>query len=174
MSTHYQADLLHIGRKTELLFLAFSSCAGAVLGVAIAYNMEPYFFSMMRMAASGHVSIVGLLLVIIFPFLISAIAVYLSKPYLFLPLSFFKCCVYSLVLCGICIEFSSAGWLVCMFLLFSDTFTILALHFFWIRYLHGFRKFAFKELLITLSASLCFCFLDYIWVSPFLFTLMNA
>jgi len=173
MSTHYFTDLLHIGRKTELFLLAFFSTFGAALGAIIANSSNAYLFSMMRMAAFRYVSIVDLTLVSLFPFLITAIAFFLSKPFLFFPIAFFKSFLYTLLLCCICIEFLTAGWLVCILLLFTDTFVILALHWYWFRHIHGFLGSAFTDLFFCIAFSLGICLIDYFWVAPFLTTLMN-
>jgi len=173
MSTHFFTDLPHIDRKTELFLLAFFSSFGAAFGVIIACSSNAYFFSMMRMAAFRHVSIVDLTLVTLFPFLITAIAFFLSKPYLFFVIAFFKAFLYTLMLSCICIEFLQAGWLVCFLLLFSDTFVTLILHWYWVRHIHGFLGSAFTELFFCMAFSLGICLIDYIWVAPFLTALMN-
>lgn len=167
------ADLLHTERKIDLFFLAFFSCSGAVLGVTVAYTSESSFCSLMRTAASSPVSIVGLMLVTLFPFLITAIAFYLSKPYLLLVISFFESFTYALSMCSVYIAFLQAGWLVCMLLLFSDTMVIAVLHWYWIRNIHGFRDSTIRDLVSCIAVTLTVGLIDYIWVSPFLITLMN-
>lgn len=173
MSTCRVADLLHIDRRVELLLLAFFTCTGAVLGVAVSYSLGPSFFLLMRRIASSHASIVGLMLSSFFPFLITVAALCLSKPCLFLPVSLFKAFSYTLVMCSVRIEFLQAGWLVSALLLFSDTASIVALYWFWTRNIHGFARSAVTDL-ICCSATIMFAaIIDYIWVSPFLVALMN-
>lgn len=173
MSTWRIADSLLINRKTERFFLALFTCCGAVLGVAVSYASGPSLFLMMRTAASSHVSIVGLILSALFPYLITAVAYCFSKPYLFLPIAFFKTFLYTLVLCSVRTAFLQAGWLVCILLLFSDTVAVAVLYWYWIRNIHGFRKSALSELLYGITVTLVTAVIDYIWVSPFLIALIN-
>ena len=173
MSTYRVVPSLHIDRKTELFLLAFFSCCGAVLGVAVSYSSEPSISLMMRMAASSHVSILGLMLSAILPFLITVVAYCFSKPYLLFPISFFKSFSYTLAMCCVRVGFLQAGWLVCMLLLFSDTAAIVVLYWYWIRNIHGFRSSALTDMLFCIAVTLTVTVIDYVWVFPFLMALFN-
>lgn len=173
MSTFRIADLLHIDRKMEMFFLALFACCGAVLGVIVSFSSEPYISLMMRMAASSRVSIFGLMLSAIIPFLVTVVAYCFSKPSLFFPISFFKAFSYTLAMCSVRTAFFQAGWLVCMLLLFSDTAAILLLYWYWIRNIHGFRDSALTEMLFCIAVTLIVAVIDYIWVFPFLMALIN-
>ena len=173
MSTCCIAASLHIDRRMEMFILALFTFLGAVLGVAVSYSSEPYFFLMMRKAASSHVSIFGLMLSAMIPFLITAAAYCFSKPFLLLPISFFKAFTYTLAMCTVRIAFLQAGWLMCMLLLFSDTANIVVLYWYWIRNIHGFRNSALTEMLCCIAVTLIVAVIDYIWLFPLLKALIN-
>ena len=173
MSTCRIVSSLHIDRKMELFLLAFFSCCGAVLAVAVSGSSELSISLMMRMAASSHVSIVGLMFSASLPFLITVVAYCFSKPFLLFPISFIKTFSYTLAICSVRIGFLQAGWLVCMLLLFSDTAAIVVLYWHWIRNIHGFRDSALTEMLFCTAVALVVTVIDYIWVSPFLMALIS-
>ena len=120
--------------------------------------------SLMRMP--GHLSIVGLLLIPLFPFLISASAVYLSCPRLIHVVCFFKafcfcaCAVMIRAACG------SAGWLVQALLLFTDGLTTPVLYWFWLRCLEG--SDAVRSAMGCLGLFAVTAAVDLKWIAPFL------
>lgn len=162
----------YFSRKMDTLVLAFFSVSGILLGVSISYSSDLILFSMMHRMLTSPVTIVGLVSVNLLPFLITAIAICLSKPYLIFLLAFFKCFLYAFVRCGISIYFFQAGWLIGALLL-SDSIVIALLHWYWIRHLHAFRKNAIKDMAFCLLVALATCLIDNLWVSPFLITLIS-
>ena len=154
-------------RKLRTIILAFCWCAGLLTGCYFANCAGNTHYSMMRRAASCSVSIAGLVVVLL-PFLFSAFAVYLSKTWLFLPLSFFKAFRFAYLAGIVSASYGSAGWLIRLLLFFTDGLEIAVLLWIWFRWIGEGTKQAIRE--ITGGAILCVMvwIMDYFVVSPFL------
>ena len=104
--TRLMAQLFHRNmpawwRKYCFLFLAFCWIAGLLSGASACLAAGDSLNSLMRGAAARPVSIVSLLGVTMFPFLLSAFAVYISEPWLLLIVSFGDAFVLSFVPLGV-------------------------------------------------------------------------
>ena len=104
--TRLMAQLFHRNmpawwRKYCFLFLAFCWIVGLLSGASACFAAGDSLNSLMRGAAARPVSIVSLLGVTMFPFLLSAFAVYISEPWLFLIVSFGDAFVLSFVSLGV-------------------------------------------------------------------------
>lgn len=128
---------------------------------------------MMRGAASGSVSIAGLLGITTLPFLISAFAVSFSMAWLIFPVCFCKAFAFSFVSLGVLQAFGSAGWLVRLLLLFSDCAGMPLLYGFWLRHLPGGRPVGVWETAFLLAACVLLGSVDYRIISPFLAGLLS-
>lgn len=139
---------------------------GLLCGGLFAVCADHSVFSWMRMPPGGHLSIVGLLLVPFFPFLITALAVYLSCPWLI-----YLTCAYKGFCYGACVgvirmAFGSAAGLIHVLLLFTDCLTMPVLYWLWIQSLQGsfrLRKASSCAVLFAIIAAV-----DWKWVAPFL------
>jgi len=160
-------------RKMNLLLLAFFTFFGCSLGVYTSHTSDIISFHLMRMAVTCPVSIVGLTFVMLLPFLITAFAIWISKPYLILPVSFFNSFSFTLILCYTIVVFDTAGWLVCLMLLFSNIFVQFALNWHWIRFLSGTSVSPAEDLLICVFCALAIIVVDYFFVAPYLVQLTN-
>lgn len=105
--TRLMAQLFHRNmpawwRKYCFLFLAFCWIAGLLSGASACLAAGDSLNSLMRGAAARPVSIVSLLGVTMFPFLLSAFAVYISEPWLLLIVSFGDAFVLPLFLSAWC------------------------------------------------------------------------
>ncbi len=174
MFTKYVTESTVSERKLTYVFLALFSAYGAAVGVMSAYYADDYFLSLMRVAPCKPVSIVSLLVVILLPFLITAAVSFIEKPYLLLPIAFFKSLSYSLVLVSTWVIYSFAGWLVSGFMLLTDTTVNVLLHWYWIRHINGFRKTARSDLFFAFLVTLVIGIIDLIVISPYLTALMNS
>lgn len=124
-------------RKWADWILAFSWLSGLGAGALVFRFADDISVSLMRSAAESPVSIVGLLICTLLPFLFTAFAVYLSLPRLLIPISFCKAFAYAYVSCAVLTAFGTAGWLVRALLLFSDTCCAGLLYGCWMRCLSG-------------------------------------
>ena len=160
-------------RRINLFLLAFFTICGCSLGVYTSHVSDINSFHLMRMAVTCPVSIVGLTFVMLLPFLITAFAIWISKPYFILPVSFFKSFSFTLVLCYTIAVFDAAGWLMCLMLLFSNISVQFSLNWLWIRLFSGTSRSLAKDLLLCVFCSLAIIVVDYFFVAPYLVQLTN-
>lgn len=154
-------------RKLSTIILAFCWFAGLLTGCFFADHAGNIHFSMMRRAVSGSVSIAGLVVVLL-PFLFTAIAVYLSRTWLFLPFCFFRAFRFAYVAGLVSGSFGASGWLVRLLLLFTDGCQMPVLLWIWFRWIgNGGRK-AVHQICVCAILSAVVWGIDYFVVSPFL------
>lgn len=173
MTRFFCSDLPHRWRKGCHFVLAFFWLTGLVSGILVCLSAGDSFVSWMRSTVYWSVSIVGLLFVTIFPFLISAFAVFISRPGLLLPICFCKAFLFSLVSMGTVQAFGSAGWLIRCLLLFSDCVSVPLLYWYWLRFLPGTRTFCGWETVAILALGALIGSVDYRIISPFLVHLIK-
>lgn len=173
MARFFCSGLPHWWRKGCRFFLAFSWLAGLACGILVYLSAGNFLLSLMRSTLYVPVSIVGLLCVTTFPFLLSAFAVFLSKPVLLLPICFGKAFLFAFASIGILQAFGSAGWLLRWLLLFSDCASIPLLYWFWLRYLPGYRSLSGWEAASMLSLWLLIGSVNYSVISPLLARLIE-
>jgi hypothetical protein len=117
--------------------------------------------------------IVGLLLVAILPFFITATAVWFSNFTLLLSAVFFRAFLCCYVAAGLLAVFSTAGWLFCLFCLFCDCLQLPLLWLCWLQSISGERvSFLRRWIPCVLSAGVVSVF-DFYIVSPFLAGLIS-
>lgn len=166
LARSFSACLSPVWRKTCRVFLALFWVAGLLCGICVCLLGRSSVSSLMRGAASGAMSIVGLYLVTFFPFLVSAFAVIISWPGLLLPIGFFRAFSYAFTALGITVCYGQAGWLAHILLMFSQWAAMPFLYFFWTRHISGERKLYGWELIA--SALLCIGLgsIEYWFLSP--------
>lgn len=160
-------------RKLSDAVLAFSFLFGILSGVVLFFAAGVHAFPLMRGSVAGSVSIVSLLLLNYLPFLISAYAVYISKAWLLFPVAFLRGCLFSFVSLGTSVGFGSAGWLVRLFLLFSDALSLPLLYLFWQRHISGDHQLDFWEIFVYLSLISLIGSIDHRLISPFLASIIS-
>ena len=174
MAQHFHRNKPAWWRKYSFLFLAFCWIAGLLSGASVYLAAGDSLNSLMRSAVMRPVSIVSLLCVTMFPFLISAFAVYISEPWLLLIVSFGDAFVLSFVSLGVVQCSGSAGWLVRWLLVFSASLASPLMYLYWLRHLTGRRRFDGLEA----ACVLCLCALigsvDFRLVSPLLARLIHG
>ena len=154
--------------RSSRWLLACVWCCGLALGIYVFWNAGDSSASLMRMAANSPVSIVSLLSVLIFPFLASAAAVLLYKPWLLLAAAFVKAYALAFLSLAVICAFSSAGWLVRLLLMFSQFLSVPLLCWFWIHYISGRIRPAPAVLFLMAALIMLIGSVDYCIVSPFL------
>ena len=155
-------------RKSATTFLAFCWISGFLLGLTLSVSAGGFSASQMRSAATGSVSIVSLLGTCLLPFLISAIAVYLSKPGFLFPLAFLRAAVFAFVSMGITVSFGSSGWLFYHLLMFCDIGSMVLLYLYMLRHIDGLRRFSLSGSIPYIAALFFISSFDYCIVAPFL------
>lgn len=154
-------------RKTGSHFLALFWIAGLLFGIFCFQHTDNLLLLWMRRIPEGAVSIVGLLTVSVFPFLISAFAVYLcaSKP-LFV-IAFLKAAVFSFVSCWISLSYKDAGWLIRFFYMGGSLISLPVLFWFWARHISGEMPFSWAEVFFILSMLFLLECVNFCRILPF-------
>ncbi len=158
-------------RDTVRLWLVWF--LGLTMGTICARYADPTYYAMMRLAASGRMSIVGLAASVLLPFLISAYAVLIDKPGLLLGVC--TCKAFSFGYSGTLARgaFGTAGWLIQPLLQFTQICMIPVLCCFCLRHISGRRSSVKRELAICLVLMAICAGIDYFVVSPFLAKLID-
>ena len=154
--------------KTLLLILAWS--AGFLCG-CIAMTHSDVDISLMLSAASGRMSIVGLVCVCILPFLLTAFAVSIHQTFWIIFLAFLKAFCLGFCFLAFKFAFGDMHWFYRALVLFSDLVCVWVLSILW------FKVYVLNTSFhaITVSALVCLGFglIDYCYISPFLADIIN-
>lgn len=173
MAQSFLLDSKPRGRKVSRLFLAFFWVCGILFGVWICCLAGGPFLSAMRSALFRPVSIIGLLLTATLPFLLSALAVFISGSAWLLPLSFLSGFMHGAVSFAAYLSFGFAGWLLRPLLCFSAWATAPAAYWFWLRHISGSQRLSLGEACCFLSFAALIGSLDHSYISPFLAKLIS-
>lgn len=160
-------------RKWPSVVLACFWSGGFVFGILFFFLAGDSFVSLMRRASCCRVSIVSLLMANLLPFLISALAVYIHKPWLLYGCAFFRSCLLGFVSMGTLMAFGSAGWLVRLLLMFSDVSLAILLYLYWLRHISGLRRFSPVDCGGYAAAALLIGSIDHCFVAPLLVQLID-
>jgi hypothetical protein len=142
--------------------------SGLILGTIFSAIAGNHYFLLMRMAPQSHVSIVGLAVTVLLPFLLSAFAVYKDRPWMLHLICSTKVFTFAFCGFGITAAYGGAGWLVRLLLQFSDICTVPILCWFALRHLTGKRIGWKRDIGICLGLAVAVCCLDLWYISPFL------
>lgn len=160
--------LRHYVISTAELFLLLCWVCGCALGVLTGMNAGDIYASLMRGAVRCPVSIVGLVISVYLPFLLSAFAVYLGKSGLLYIVCFLKSWAFTLAAYGTVAAYGSAGWLVQFLLQFSDILLLWLLCWFCLRHIGKTTAPVNRDFRICTAAVAAVCSIDYCVISPFL------
>lgn len=148
--------------------LGFSLAVGVLIGLILAKLLGSQYFLLMRTAVCGRVSIVSLFAVNLLPFLISAFAVYFSKPQIVFCVCFIKSILMGAAVLAMLRIFGSAAWLVFLLFQFSSLCLFPVLCWFSIRHWAGNRDTLKKDFTICACTAVLILVFDYCLISPFL------
>lgn len=166
-----KSDSVKTHCRKSVWTLAFSWVFGVSLGLLYASHMHEDFSSMMRTAISSRVSIVGLLIILLLPYVSSVGAVFFHPALVYLFAAgkgmCFSFCVYLIM-----VQFPSTGWLLCRLLLFSEFSVMVPMLLLWIRLLEDGQQSLKHDSLLYLIVALTIGILDYCIISPFTVNLM--
>ena len=161
------------GRRHSTVLLAAVWCLGLLAGIFLVSRASESVIALMRLAGKSRVSIVGLLLGNLLPFLLSFAAISSSMPRLVYAVCFFRSALYGFCAFGVGLGYGSAGWLVQALLLFSDVLTMPALFWFWIRHIGGRRRSRNRDFLLCVIYAVAVWAADFCLVAPFLARLLS-
>lgn len=173
MDKPFRKMMLFVSRRSSILLLACVWMTGLILGVFFSARSSDSYFLLMRTAASSRVSIAGLIASAYLPFLFSAFAVLIGKPWLLYPLSLIKALASGFGFSGAALAFGSAGWLAQPLLFFTDVCLLPVLCWFMIRHIGGAENSLKRDFFLCTAAAVLVGCLDYCVVSPFLAMLID-
>lgn len=164
---HYRLHHFFLRLHKEHHLLSLCWLLGVLLGFFAALHAGECLSALMCCADMGTVSIVNLLFSCLFPFLIAALAAYLSEPWLLLIVCLLKAFSFSFCAFGISLAYGSAGWLVRILLLFSDLILLPFFYFYcFVLLKKGFAESKFVTV-IMLIISLIVWFVNCYIIVPF-------
>lgn len=153
-------------------FLAFFWSVGLTLGVLIARSERESLFPLMRLVPIYQVSIVGVVSAFTLLMLISACAVYFNLSVILYVAAFLKAFSFGFTTYLSYNSFGSAGWLISLFLLFSNTSVSLIFLLFSFRYIGGSSAGISRWFLLSLFAAIGVFLIDFYIISPFLLRIL--
>lgn len=148
-----------------LLGLLCSAFLGAFFSDSYGY--------LMRMAATSRVSVVGLSITLLLPLFLSFICIHCGRPKLLYGICFFKSFMLGLCAMGCFYAFGSGGWLVRLFMQFSDLITFPVLCWFMLRCISSSGKAVRRDYIICSGVFLLAGILDFFYISPYLVMLID-
>lgn len=158
--------------KRRFLLLAFIWFLGLTSGRYYAEHASATYLLLMRAAPQYRLSIIGLAVSVLLPFLISVGAVYFSQPIVLYILAYLYSLLFSFACCCLRIIFADAGWLIQFMLLFSHCMAIPFYCWFTLRYLNGKGTTFIRDSLIVVVAIFIAGTFDLLVISPFLAALI--
>ena len=146
---------------------------GLLIGLNLSNQIPVESFSLMRMFSVSHVSIVWVLFVELFPFLISVLLLRYCSQYCILPVALFEGLRYSFCCCFFVNLFGDAAWLVCLVVFFFRIFSTPVLLFFWLFFPGVDARNRHKVGYSVLTMLILLGLIDYFALSPFWEVLLN-
>lgn len=164
--------LLGIRKKSvyQISVLVLSWVLGSLSSLLFAKH---YCFSLMCPLTVERVSIVGMIVSLTLPFILSYILLNRCHFLTIIPVLFLKAFGYMFCYYSITYFYGTAGWLVRLFLMFSDTFSVFILLHFCYRFASGKTDNMLRYFQIAFMVLILFCCLDYYVISPFSMMLIN-
>ena len=160
-------NLTSVGRHSCKLVILILWTVGFWLGVCFAAYADN-LTSLMRAFCDSGVSIVGLFLVPVLPFLISAVAIFRSALLILYLTCFCKSFLLGFSVCIVSSAFSGGGWLICFLLLFTDLLTVPALFLFQLRGAQRCGRLIWRDVVIAVLWFAAVSSVDRLWILPFL------
>lgn len=157
--------------KSFAVFFYISWMFGLIFGVGLFFLWEDMFFSLMCLVNNYQVSIVGLLNVLVLPFLLMNLLVHFHCYRLILVLSFLQAALFSCISVFIFFSYGGAGLLIHTFLCSSVCVSSFLFLYFGIRLVSKARtKTAQRNWMCCIIGT---GIIDYCMISPFLNSLLN-
>lgn len=151
--------------------LAFVWSLGFLAGLSVFKLSAPSFISLMHGFSFGSVSIVGLIISVTFPFLISALAVLYSKPLLVFTVCFLKAFFFTLVSISVILCYGSGGWVIHRLAMAHEVLSLPILYTFWYRSFYYRKIPSLSECFGWICIEFLILAMDYQLINPFLLSL---
>ena len=150
--------------------LAFVWFSGLLSGFFFFHKTIPSFLSLMRGSDFSSVSIVGLIMSSLLPFLICGFSAFHFRPILFYSVCFLKAFSYVFI-SGVILHQCSAGWLIQRFVMFHNIFSFPMLYTFCSRCLRLQKLPPAAECFAYLLLEILILAMTYQTLDPFLLSL---
>lgn len=147
-----------------VFFWTFGFIAGALF--ASATELDKFFW--MYAIQNSRVSILSLLLVMVFPFILSLFAIRFSQCWLLLFLALVKSFVYSYCRCLIVRLFLGAGWFLNIFFFLSDSGCALILLSYWLYGLCRLGNWTLRSFYVCSFSAVLICYFHWQIITPVL------
>lgn len=147
--------------------------AGLIGGCLLASIQPKESIDLVRSIYYADAPISGLLITSMLPFAFSALVVWLRLPVLLLPIAFVKSICFSFCASCLILTFGNAGWLLYRFFIFSDSFAVVILLWFWNHHINAGANNLKLETVCCFLALFCIFFIDFNIVAPFARTLFK-
>lgn len=158
-------------RQRICIFLAICAVISFGIGHVLAGLAGDHYFRLLRVAASGYLSLDGLLLSVFLPYFIAMMLVSWRKPFMIYLICGLRCITVSACGYGIFRSFEYGGWLISFLMQFFDYCLLPVFLWFSYRTLSGVRR--KRDTAIYLAALILIGILNYMFISPFLVTLID-
>ena len=155
-------------RRFFAFYLILCWALGILTGAGFAAANCDLYFSLMRGAVLQPVSIVGLLVSVFLPLFLTLFSFVSCRPAICLLVCFYKAVSYGFSGMLIVSLFSSAGWLIRMLFLFSDSIALTMLFWLWLRRCDDQNAYPGWDSYICLIVCIFAAGMDYLVISPFL------
>lgn len=146
---------------------------GLLLGTFSLMAADESFISLMRLAPSRQVSIVGLLISSFLPFLLCVCAVYIGKPSSLYLICFVKAFLFAQCSMALSLAFCSADWMIRILYQFTDLVSLPFFCWFCLRHISGSGALIRRDILVCSVVWLLVASIDFCVVSPFLAMLID-
>lgn len=147
--------------------LGIAWCLGLVFGVLASASAGHILIPIMRGVVTAPVSIIGLLIGVYLPFLLSVLAVRFCRPGIYV-LAISKGFCFSFTGFSVWLAFGNAAWLISALLLFSEWMLLPVLYLFWLRHISGEKYPVWLDFLICSVIAAGVIGLDCAYISPLL------
>ena len=156
-------------RKNAMAVLAFSWTTGLAVGLCAltADAFGPAFYQ----AAHLSPSLFGIISVLLFPIVLTLLAIFAGQRWLIFPLAFFKALAFAYVGWSVVVTFGTAGWLIRLLFMFSDCVAVPLLLWFWNKVLASDFDAILPATVSAVLTVLGIAIVDYGVISPFLLNL---
>lgn len=148
------------------IFICLAWILGLTYGMFISVNSSALVLSCIRCVPNERLTLCGMILTRISPVVISALLIRISYSLLYL-FAYFKAFCYGFCMFGLLIAFGTSGWLISIFLLFSEFFAISVLFWFWIADSYETSDKFRKNLIISIIVITMVGLIEYYFVSPY-------
>ena len=173
MVCFFRTPFLFLRRKGSASVLALALFSGFIFGCFIVSFASGYEPSALYMAFRVKASFASRLIVMLFPVILTLMAIYTRQVWLLIPFAFCKSFSFGYLSSSIIKCCGSSGWLVQLLFLFSDCIALPVLCWLWLSSVRGNRNNVFTRCFAAGILITSVVYLDNQFISPFLVCLLS-